>query len=128
MQEREYLRLKRSIEERYRKDLESLERVWELSKDNGGGGKEESGEGFKRGDLQNAIIRAVEQFPGTFTAEDMHEKIKETEPEIGAKAKPTSVSSALTRMDGNEIEVVERGVGRKPTVYKVKKTDLKVVS
>jgi hypothetical protein len=126
MQEREYLRLKREIQERCRKDLESLERVWQLSMETGGA-KLDSSDGIKRGDLQNAIIRAIGQFTGNFTAEDMHQKIKETDPEIGAKAKPTSVSSALMRMDGNEIEVIERGVGRKRSVYKAKKTELKVV-
>jgi hypothetical protein len=128
MQEREYLRLRREIQERCRRDLESLDRVWQLSMESGGAKKEETGDGIKRGDLQNAIIRTVGQFEGTFTAEDMHQKIKETEPEIGTKAKATSVSSALNRMDGNEIEVVERGVGRKRSVYKVRKPDLKVVS
>jgi hypothetical protein len=127
MQEREYLRLRRAIEERCRKDLESLDRTWQLSTELDGNKKDESGDGIKHGDIQKAIIRAVGQFSGTFTAEDMHQKIKETEPEIGAKAKPTSVSSALNRMDGNEIEVVERGVGRKRSVYKVRKPDLKVV-
>jgi hypothetical protein len=127
MQEREYLRLKREIHERCRKDLESLERVWQLSIETGGAKKDDATEGIKRGDLQTAILRAIGQFNGNFTAEDMHEKIKETDPEIGAKAKPTSVSSALMRMDGNEIEVIERGVGRKRSVYKVRKTELKAV-
>jgi hypothetical protein len=126
MQEREYLRLKREIEERCRKDLESLERVWELSKATEGPHRE-TGDGIKRGDLQNAIIRAIGQFASDFTAEQMHAKIKVTNPEIGEKAKPSSVSSALNRMEGNEIEVVIRGVGRKPSVYRVKKPDLKVV-
>jgi hypothetical protein len=126
MQEREYLRLKREIEQRCRKDLESLERVWELSKTTGGGSKE-TGDGIKRGDLQNAIIRAIGQFTTDFTAEQMHAKIKVTNPEIGDKAKSSSVSSALNRMGGNEIEIVIRGVGRKPSVYRVRRPDLKVV-
>jgi len=126
MQEREYLRLKREIEERCRKDLESLERVWELSK-TAGGGNRETGDGIKRGDLQTAIIRAIGQFTTDFTAEQMHAKIKVTNPEIGEKAKSSSVSSALNRMEGNEIEIVIRGVGRKPSVYRVRRPDLKVV-
>jgi len=123
MQEREYLRLKREIEERYREDLASLERVWELSRGPASGGSD----GIKRGDLQNAIIRALGQFASDFTAEQMHAKIKVTDPEIGEKAKPSSVSSSLNRMEGNEIEVVIRGVGRKPSVYRVKKPELRVV-
>jgi hypothetical protein len=123
MQEREYLRLRREIEERYREDLASLERIWELAR-----GPENAGsDGIKRGDLQNAIIRALSQFTSDFTAEQMHAKIKITDPEIGEKAKASSVSSSLNRMDGNEIEVVVRGVGRKPSVYRIKKPELKVV-
>jgi len=124
MQEREYLRLRREIEERHRRDLESLERVWELS---GGPTKREATDGIKRGDLQSAIIRALSQFTSDFTAEQMHAKIKVTDPEIGEKAKPSSVSSALNRMEGNELEIVIRGVGRKPSWYRVKKPELKVV-
>lgn len=127
MQEREYLRLRREIEERCKADLASLERVWELSRTSGGS-KKDTGDGIKRGDLQNAIIRAIGQFATDFTAEQMHARIKVTDPEIGEKAKPSSVSSALNRMEGSEIEIVVRGVGRKPSVYRVRKPDLKVVS
>ncbi len=124
MQEREYLRMKREIEERCRQDLAALERIWELS---GGPKQGGSSDGIKRGDLQNAIIRALGNFTTDFTAEQMHARIRVTDPEIGEKAKPSSVSSSLNRMDGSEIEIIERGVGRKPSVYRVKKPDLKIV-
>jgi hypothetical protein len=54
-------------------------------------------------------------------------KIKVTSPEIGEKTGASSVSSALKRMNGREIETVIRGVGRTPSLYRLKKADLKVV-
>jgi hypothetical protein len=127
MHERDYLRIKRGIEEKYRKDLEALETTWQNALAHGAAKKEGSSGGIKRGDLQSAILRAIGQFSCDFKAEDVLAKIKVTSPEIGEKTGASSVSSALKRMNGREIETVIRGVGRTPSLYRLKKADLKVV-
>jgi len=124
MKEREYLRLKRQIEDECRQKLNALDLVWQMASDNG---NKEPDSGIKRGDLQHAILRAIAMFSHDFTAEQVLAKIRANDPEIGEKAKASSVSSALKRMNGNEIETVIRGLGRKPSVYHAKKPELKVV-
>lgn len=126
MNEREYLRLKRRIEDERRQKLDALELVWQMASANGDKDSD-STDGIKRGDLQNAILRAIQQFNHDFTAEQVLAKIRVTDPEIGEKAKSSSVSSALKRLNDQEVETVIRGVGRKPSVYRVKKVELKVV-
>ncbi len=119
MYEREYLRLKKEIEDRCRKDLEALERVWQLSK------RDEPDNKIKRGDLQNAIVRVVSELKQDFTAEQVLARLKTAAPEIGEKTKASTVSSALKRMHENgEIDAVIRGIGRKPSVYRLKKSEL----
>ena len=124
MKEREYLRLKRQIEDDCLQKLDALELVWQMASDKGG---KEPDSGIKRGDLQSAILRAIATFSHDFTAEQVLAKIRVNDPEIGEKTKASSVSSALKRMTGNEIETVIRGIGRKPSVYHAKKPELRVV-
>jgi hypothetical protein len=126
MKEREYLRLKRQIEDDCRQKLNALELVWRMAQESGNNDPV-APDGIKRGDLQNAILRAIGMFSTDFTAEQMLAKIRVSDPEIGGKAKASSVSSALKRMDGNEIETVIRGLGRKPSVYRVRTAELKIV-
>jgi len=127
MNQREYLRLRRRIEDDYRQKISALELVWQMASAEKAEGARDSGDGIKRGDLQNAILRAIGQFSGDFTAEQVLAKIRVTDPEIGGRAKPSSVSSALKRMVASEIDAVVTGTGRKPSVYRVRRSELKVV-
>jgi hypothetical protein len=126
MNQREYLRIKRRIEDECKQKLDALELVWQMTNQQDEKGAEDRS-GIKRGALLAAIARVVGTFGHDFSAEQVLAKLKVTDPEIGEKAKASSVSSALNRMVGQEIEVKIRGVGRTPSIYTLKKSELKVV-
>jgi len=115
MNEREYDRLKREIEADYRKKIDALELIWELS-----GGQRKNGSVHQssgiRGSLLKAIQTAVSETNGEFTVRKIEEMIKEKTPEI--ELKRPSISSSLQRLaEEGEIRVLESGSGKRPTVY-----------
>jgi hypothetical protein len=127
MNERDYLRLKRQAEEECRKKLEALELVWEMAKGNASKEHAPFAEMVERGDLREAILEAIRELTHDFTVEHILAKIRAIDPALGERAKASSVSSALKRMVGNDIEIVVKGVGRKPSLYRKKVTEIKVV-
>lgn len=107
MTEREYKRLRREIEERYKSDLEALERIWELSRRDAPA---------DRGQLKGLLKQVVERAEGPFTAESIRREIEMIAPGFGAK--PASVSRLLKRLaEQGDIAIVEKGEGRRPTKY-----------
>ena len=125
MNERDYLRLKRQTEEECRRKLEALETVWEMAKKNASKEHAPLAEMVERGDLREAILEAIHQITHDFTVEHVLAKIRAVDPALGEKAKSSSVSSALNRMVPSDLELVLKGAGRKPSVYRKKVTEIK---
>ena len=128
MNEREYLRLKKGIEDECRKKLGALDLVWQMS---GGALKKKRVAmegGLKRGDLRAAIRAAVAATTADFKAEDILAKIRAHNEQLASQVKAASLSSSLKRMaDAGELEVIIAGVGKRPSLYRVKKHGLKAV-
>lgn len=127
MTKRDYLRLRAQIEERYRGDLAALDRVWALA----GGGKEDGElavgtspvEEFvegkpRRGSVDKLVRWAIEELSGEFGVQEVQGYLSSKHPEQGRLIPRASISSALVRMsEQGLIAVVEKGLGRRPSVY-----------
>ena len=128
MNEREYDRMKKAIEEECRKKLEALDLVWEMS---GGALKKKRSiteGGLKRGELRGAITAAVATMTADFKPSDVLLKIRAHNQQLASQIKPASLSGTLKRMaDAGDIEVVFAGVGKRASLYRVKKHGLKAV-
>ena len=115
MNDREYARLKKQIEEEYRANLDALERIWKMSKKQGLSAMANS----KRGSLLIAARQAIAEKHGTFNLRDIEESIKRHNPDLPVRR--ASLSSTLLRLlEDGDLEVVEKGIGRKASIYRYK--------
>jgi hypothetical protein len=123
---REYQRLRDQIEDRYRRDLEALERVWQLA----GGGEaptlsadapaDQSGAArFDHGQVERLVRVTVQKFGDEFTVHQVREYIRRQRPEFAGVPR-ASISSALRRLAASgRLIVVEQGVGKRPSRYRL---------
>lgn len=111
MTEREYLRVRKIIENKYLEDLKALDRVWTLF----GPSKREG-----KGHLTAKLDKAIKSFrPGDIlTVRDVEKRIKNDNP--GFPTKLPSIASAMSRLADaeNGIVVQTRGKGRRGSVYR----------
>ncbi|HWB08802.1 MAG TPA: hypothetical protein VG826_06250 [Pirellulales bacterium] len=120
MNEREYQRLKKHIEDDYRKKLDALEVVWALASGLDGPGKakaekddRDEEEGEPRGVLASveAVLVGV---PEIFTTKDVESQFGESN-----APERSSISHALKRMTREgKLEIAEAGKGQRPTKYR----------
>ena len=114
MQEREYCRLKRQIQDDYTKKLEALDLVWSLST----GGQEPpalSPKDIQRaanGDGQSTISQALAYMPEEFTTKDVCDWLATNASNVDR----TTVSHSLKRMKG--LELIEIGRGKRSSRYR----------
>ena len=117
MHEREYAKLRKQIEAEYRRKLDALDIVYELS---GGpaNGVPSTGTAIGKGVLAKAVRAAVDRQPDSFTVRDIENRIIEMRPELRKSINRTSISSALKRL-AKDSHIVTRKVGRgkRATVY-----------
>lgn len=129
MNERDYIRLKKQINERYQRDLEALERVWQMAQESNGlvsisssNRSYSSGDNVMRNEgLTEAIRSALRTFDDPFTVHIVINRVSELFPDLAesVRQKPASVSSALKRLEKfREIEVIRVGSGKRPSEYR----------
>ena len=108
MTQEDYDRVKAAIRARYERDLESLERVWELAK-----GLEEVPS--DRESLTQSIRSLCYNLPGQFSSTAVQELLMEA----GIPASPATVTSTLNRMViSGDLQLVRAGKGRHPSFFK----------
>ncbi len=120
MNEAEYKRLRRRLDEKYREDCAALDRVWQLAREHKDGGS--ASVSIERGKVQGAVLLILEQMDGEFKLEDVVERIRLLNPELAA-VENSSVSTVLRRLEGlpdGQLEMVSRGRGKRPTLYRRK--------
>lgn len=121
MNEREYRRLRREIEEDFRKKTEALDLVWQMAKPSASGESVSAGGRWSKGMVLDEIRSVLKEMQETFGAKTVMEKVQERNPEL-ATLKRASFSSALRRLaDEHEIELVTLGAGKRGSVYRVAK-------
>ena len=112
MHEREYKRLRATIEAEYRKKLDALDLIYSMAGRNGTSANAQPA----KGELARAVIDAILQTRGDFTVRDIEGTLKVTNPNL--QAKRASLSNTLKRLVGNEIELVEQGSGKRASRYR----------
>lgn len=120
MTEKEYSKLKERIEREYKDKLRALDLVWELSRNTSSNGKIENRSKKEtnggRGQLLIAIREGLAEIHGQFSVHHIEEIIRKRRPELAVQR--SSISGALKRfVDNKEIEIVEAGSGKRPSVY-----------
>lgn len=119
MTEKDYLKLRKQIDERYRADVDALNRIWGLSNKVTPPSANETKDPKVqiRGHLVQTIREIIPSIPGKFTVHEIERRLIERVPEISIKR--TSLSQVLKRLleDEKIINLVEAGVGRAPSVY-----------
>jgi hypothetical protein len=121
-------------EEEYRQDLAALERVWALAQANGvstatatasvvsasqSGSRPKHPPKIGRGKALSEVRAAVQNFSGNFDFKDVLETISVDHPSM--EIKQGTVNAALKSLTKKgEIQVVNQGIGRKPTTYRRK--------
>ncbi len=115
MNQKDYDRLKRQIEDRYRADLEALERIRELSN----GSAPVSDASANPEGLPDKVKQAVQEMgdEAVFTKRTLTNHLRKSDPTI-----PQSIQSAvggiLKRMkEAGEIRLVRVGKGKRATEY-----------
>jgi hypothetical protein len=125
--EREYQRLRRQIEDDAKRKLEALELVWQMMRDpRNGPASDDDVNPVKRGAIDAAVRRVLPHLSDIFDPRDVIEKVEESEPELAGLVNRTTVSSALRRLaEEDRLDVVEQGKGKRPTRYRVRGVSLK---
>jgi hypothetical protein len=117
MHEREYKRLRATIEADYRKKIDALDLIYNMA----GGSAIPSSNGNRsqvKGALAQGVVAAISQTTGDFNVRDLEESLRIMYPTLPVKR--ASLSNTLKRLEGKEIEVVERGSGKRASVFRRK--------
>jgi hypothetical protein len=124
MDEREYGKLRKSLIDEFRKNLEALDRVWGLS--NGTpppvcGGDElaiaaSTSRQRSKGEIAALVLVAIENLPDKFSTRDVEAAIKEATDQPPERS---SISHTLKRMEKDgRLAIVVAGKGKRSTVYR----------
>ena len=118
----EYLKLRREIDRRYRRDVAALERLWERLRDT----PPDAGRRPRAGAV--ALVRkAVRRMAGEFGPHDVLDWIEQTTPDLKGRLTIASISMALRRLqaesqleDGRDsgLQVVSAGGPRRTARYR----------
>lgn len=114
MREAEYRRLKKAIDDEHRTKLAALDLIYGMSRPP----KQKPESPTHRGPLNEAVKSAIAAMPGDFKPAQLQAEI---EAKLGHGILRASLSSALNRMvHAGDIEVVHKGAGRAPSLYRRK--------
>ena len=117
MKESDYHRLRRQIEEKYKKDIEALERVWEMAK----GDSAAKVENPRIEGLTEAVKGVIREIDEPFNLRTVIAQLKEHPDRQIAEAaeqRPSSISTVLKRLEANgEIRLREKGSGKRASTY-----------
>jgi hypothetical protein len=147
MDRAEYTRLREKIEHRYRRDLDALDRVWEMSQDgepagppaptvvansslplrhvgptthqSNGATPAPTSPDKTRMDVISLVRKAIPYMTAAkFDCSDIFDAIISDHPDLEEKLNKSSITSALNRLvDSQEIYLLERGAGKRATVF-----------
>jgi hypothetical protein len=113
MHEREYKKIRSTIEAEYRKKLDALELIYGMAGKNGN-----SSPSPVKGELAQAVVSSIRQTTVDFNVRDIEQALKIMHPTLMVKR--GSLSNTLKRLEGREIELVEKGSGKRPSQYRRK--------
>jgi|GEM_PF-2430985 len=137
MNESEYKKLKDRVAAEYKRKLEAIETVWQMSAENKPERPEPEVNGARRprvgsarrkagkGAVLRAVREAIATMRGEFTSKDIKMAIESESPSIATNMKKASLWTALRKLEERgEIETVKPGVGRSPNTYRKGKAQM----
>lgn len=120
----QYKKFKEEIEADYKKKKEALELLWSMyQKSNGAVAFEEGNSRGSEGSISDAIRKVLSGITGNFSVGDIQQGLID----YGVKGvERLSITNTLHRLyRRKEIAVVEKGQGRRASVYRVEKEAIK---
>lgn len=124
--EREYLRLRRQIEDDAKRKLDALDLVWKMMRDPTNGVRsDDDANPVKRGAIDASVREVLPQLNGVFGPREVRACVEKKNPTLAGQVNRSTVSSALRRLaEEGLITVVQHGKGKRPTRYRVKGVSL----
>ncbi|MGC2330906.1 MAG: hypothetical protein WA581_05605 [Candidatus Acidiferrales bacterium] len=116
MHEREYKRLRLVIEADYRKKIEALDLIYGIA-----GKATKNGNVSStpiKGELAQAVSSVIRQMTTDFNVRDVEKALIASNPSLSVKR--GSLSNTLKRFEGKELELLEKGSGKRPSRYRFK--------
>lgn len=115
MKEREYQKMKQTLLEKHKRELEALELLWQSMKEP----EEANGKAVysPRGELSKRVSAVVDIQRGDFSIKEVTQQL----PDL----RPASISTALNRLvELKKLEIVKQGTGRwNPTTYRKRRAE-----
>jgi len=107
-----------AADKKYRDRVDAIQKVWELAKIEVPGEQDVEEEARRHGELMARVQEAMKALDGDFTLHHVLATIRERHPRQSDWIKPASVSAALKRLTGIELDLVEAGSGKRASVYR----------
>lgn len=122
MKERDYIRLKEQLRREYDEKLRALETVWTMVNKGSLPGSHRAAVKVagQKGFIRATVRRVSESFASNFGIREVREALN-ADPETAGKIGDAQISTALARLaDREELEVVEKGSGKRASIYRRK--------
>jgi hypothetical protein len=116
MNQKDYERLKRQIEEQYQKDIASLDRIMELSR-NGSEAPAQVESTIRPEEVEEAVIAILPAVEGIFNKRRLATLMREADPTLPADIH-FLLGGILKQLEGTKVELVEKGKGKRPSDYR----------
>ena len=119
MTEKHILELRDDLDEQYKKDRETLDRMLDLVRRQEPNGSDEEESDPTRGMLiKDKIAYYVLSIPNNFTMQDARKFIQEKDPRFASKLRPDALSAALYRMTKEgQVKIVIAKKGISAAIY-----------
>jgi len=118
LKQKDYLRLRRQIEDKYRADIDALERVWQMAQPPESPAKAETPRIEGLTEAVRGLLRTV---PEPFNLRSVIGRLNEHPDQNiaqAARSRPASVSTVLKRLEKTgEIRLLEKGSGKRASSY-----------
>lgn len=123
MNESEVREMRRKLDDQYKKDRETLDRMLDLILRSNGSGVRNSAseENSKALTINERIASHIFQMDGNFTMQDAWKFIKDKDPEFSATLNRQSMSTAIWKMNkAGDIKIIIPKKGKSAAIYSKK--------
>lgn len=123
MNESEVREMRRKLDDQYKKDRETLDRMLDLILRSHGGSSRvsSSDENAKSATINERIASCILQMESNFTMQDAWKFVKEKDPEFAATLNRQAMSTALWKMNkAGDIKIIIPKKGKSAAIYSKK--------
>ena len=123
MNESEVREMRRKLDEQYKKDRETLDRMLDLIlRSTGGDARSSASDGNAKAlTINERVANYIFQMDGNFTMQDAWKFIKDKDPDFAATLNRQSMSTAMWRMNkAGDIKIIIPKKGKSAAIYSKK--------